>query len=199
MTFDELCTEVQIIVKRPDLAERIQSAVRAATEKLHSLDFYYRDLIEVPVEFDREFCIQNFIPKEIVPRFRKAKYIRFWNGGVDGAAGVFLKAIQIEDAIDSYGYEKVNVFYMAGNMLQIRTNPAVLRVLFGAYIYPTVTPVASYSSWIAEDYPWGIVYEASRTIFRSISMAEEAASYERLTAEIVSEMKTSCVDDIPVT
>lgn len=199
MTFDELCDEVQIIVKRPDLAQRIQSAVRAATEKLHSLDFFYKDLIEVPVEFDEALAIQNFVPKEVVPRFRKAKYIRFWNGGVDGSAGTFLKSIQIENAIDGYGYEKVNVFYMAGTMLQMRTDPAVLRILFGAYIYPTVTPASSYSSWIAEEYPWGIVYEASRAIFRSISLQEQAGEYEKLTAEVVSEMRMSCIDDIPVT
>lgn len=199
MTFDELCQEVQIIVKRPDLAERIQSSVRAATEKIHSLDFFYKDLVEVPVQFESELNIQNFVPKEIIPKFRKAKYIRFWHGDVNGSAGVFLTPIQIENAIDSYGCDRVNVYYMAGTMLQMRTNPAVFRVLFGAYIYPTVTPITSYSSWIAEEYPWAIVYEAARTIFRSISLQEQAGEYEKLTAEVVSEIRMSCIDDIPVT
>lgn len=199
MNFTELCNEVQIIVKRPDLADRIQSAVRAATEKLHTLDFWYRDIVEVPVQFGTAFYIQNFDPRTVVPRFRKAKYIRIWEGGTDGQATVFLEPIQIEEAIDGYGYLKTNVFYMAGQLLQIRGTQDIYRVLFGAYRYPTVTPAESYSSWIAEEFPWGIIYEASRAIFRSISMAEEAAAYERLTAEIVSELKLSFVDDIPVT
>lgn len=199
MNFTELCNEVQIIVKRPDLAERIQSAVRAATEKLHSLDFWYRDLVEVPVQFDRDFYLQNFDPRQVIPKFRKAKYIRIWEGGVDGRATIFLDPIQIEEAIDGYGYEKTNVFYMAGQLLQIRGTCNILRVLFGAYRFPTITPAESYSSWIAEDYPWGIIYEASRAIFRSISMAEEAAAYERLTLEITTEMSRSCVDDVPFT
>lgn len=199
MNFTELVNEVQIIVKRPDLSDRIQSAVRAATEKLHSLDFYYNDLVEVPVQFDKEFYIQNFSPKQVIPRFRKAKYIRIWNGGVDGAAKEFLEPIQIEAAIDGYGYERTNVFYMAGSLLQIRANRGILRVLFGAYKYPVVTPVEAYSSWIAEDFPWAIIYEAARTVYRSISMQEEANAYGALTAEIVAEMRMSCVDDIPVT
>lgn len=199
MNFTELCNEVQIIVKRPDLADRIQSAVRAATEKLHSLDFWYRDLVEVPVQFDTEMYIQNFDPRQVIPKFRKTKYIRIWEGGVDGRPTVFLDPIQIEEAIDSYGYTKTNVFYMAGQLMQIRTTCSILRVLFGAYKFPTVTPSDQFSSWIADDYPWGIVYEAARTIYRSISMDEAAAQYERLTAEIVSEMRRSCVEDVPFT
>lgn len=199
MNFTELVAEVQIIVKRPDLADRIQSAVRAATEKLHSLDFWYRDIVEVPVQFDREFYIQNFDPRQVIPKFRKTKYIRIWLGDATGRPGKFLDPIQIEEAIDGYGYTKTDVFYMAGQLMQIRTSCGILRILFGAYKFPTVTPIDQYSSWIAEDYPWGIVYEAARTVFRSISMDEAAGQYERLTAEIVSEMKRSCVEDVPFT
>lgn len=199
MNFTELVNEVSIIVKRPDLVDRIQGAVRAATEKMHSLDFWYRDLVEVPVQFDREFYIQNFDPRQVIPRFRKAKYIRIWRGDITGGPAEFLDPIQIEEAIDAYGYTKTNVFYMAGQLLQIRTTCSVLRVLFGAYKFPVTSPIESYESWIADDYPWAIVYEAARAIYRSISMDEAASQYERLTAEVVAEIKRSCIDDVPFT
>lgn len=199
MNFEELTAEVLVIVKRPDLIDRIQSSIRAATVKLHQSDFYYKDLREVPVQFDTETFIQNFVPTDVLPNFRKAKYIRFWFGDADGAAGLFLTNIQIENAVDSYGYIKENVFYMAGTMLQVRASPAVHRILFGAYVYPTVTPATAYESWIAREYPWGIIYEAARSIYRSIGFQEQANEYAKMAAEILGEIKLSCVDDIPLT
>lgn len=199
MTFLELVAEVISVTKRPDLVDRTKAAVRAATLKVHHSDFYYKDLVEVPVQFDEIKHIQNFTPTDVIPKFRKAKYIRIWNGDVDGDAGRFLKAIQIEDAIDNYNYTKVDVFYMAGILLQIRTGTALHRVLFGAYVHPTIMPEADYASWIATEYPYAIVYEAARNIFSSIGLPEQAGVYANLFAEILSEIRMSSVDDLPVT
>lgn len=199
MNFEELTKEVIVITKRPDLLERIQGAVKAATLKMHHSDFYYRDIYEVAVEFSEEGILQNFIPTEVAPLFRKIKYVRFWNGGVDGTPGRFLENIQIENSNDQYGYIKSDVFYMAGQKLQIRTTSAVKHVLFGCYLHPVITPASSYKSWIADEYPYAIVYEAARTIFRSIGFQEQANEYSQLTSEILSEIRLSCVDDTPWT
>lgn len=199
MTFAELVAEVLSIVKRPDLQSRIESAVRAATLKMHQSDFFYRDIVEAPVQFDQARVLQNFMPSEVVANFRKAKYIRTWCGDADGSFGPFLEPIQIENSMDVYGSSKNNVFYMAGQLLQIRAVPAVYRVLFGAYKHPVVTPVESYSSWIADEYPYAIIYEAARTIFRSISFNEQAAEFAQLAGEVLVEIKLSNVDDLPVT
>lgn len=199
MNFSELVSEVLLIVKRPDLQTRIESAVRAATLKIHHTDFYYPDLVEVPVQFTTPANIQNFMPTDILPLFRKVKYIRMWQGDVDGSPGKFLTSIQIENSIDGYGYIKENVFYMAGQLLQIRASDLVHRVLFGCYVHPTITPAASYKSWIADSYPYAIIYEAARTIFRSIGYQEQANEYAGLTAEVLREISISSIDDIPVT
>lgn len=199
MNFSELVSEVLLIVKRPDLQPRIESAVRAATLKMHQSDFFYPDLVEVPVQFTNADTLQNFLPTDIVPNFRKVKYIRMWQGDVDGSPGRFLTPIQIENSLDGYGYMKENVFYMAGQLLQLRATDPIKRVLFGCYVHPIVTPVASYKSWIADNYPYAIIYEAARTVFRSISYQEQANEYAGLTAEILREIQISSVDDIPVT
>lgn len=199
MTFAQLVAEVLLIVKRPDLQTRIEGAVRAATLKMHHSDFFYKDIVEVPVQFDLARVLQQFLPTEVVPNFRKVKYIRVWQGDALGSYGPFLEPIQIENSVDIYKCSKSNVFYMAGQMLQIRAVPEVYRVLFGAYKHPTVTPAESYSSWIAEEYPYAIIYEAARTIFRSISFNEQASEYSQLAAEVLSEIKLSSVDDVPVT
>lgn len=199
MTFAEMQAEVLSITRRPDLIPRIQSAIKAATLKVHHSDFFYKDLVEVPIEFTEIIPIQNFVPSEVLPTFRKVKYIRAWRGGIDGTPGPFLEHIQIENSIDSYNYIKDNVFYMAGTNLQIRSNPPVHRVLFGAYLHPTITPIEEYKSWVAEEYPYAIIYEASRTIFRSIGQAEQAAEYGNLAYEILAEVKISSIDDMPIT
>lgn len=199
MNFAELVAEVLVIVKRPDLQTRIEQSVRAATLKMHQSDFFYKDLYETAVQFERADVIQNFLPTEIYPNFRKVKYIRYWAGGIDGAPLQFLTPIQIENALDAYKQIKDNVYYMAGQLLQVRTCPAVERVLFGAYLHPIITPAESYKSWIADEYPYAIIYEAARAIFRSIGFQEQAGEYATLMSEVLTEIKLSSVDDVPLT
>lgn len=199
MTFDEMVAEVISITKRPDLIERIKANLRAATLKAHHSDFYYRDLVEVPVQFTDLFYLQNFVPTEVVSRFRKAKYIRRWLGDVNGQPGAFLTPIQIENSIDGYGYTKTEVFYMAGQRLQMRGATQFDKVLFGCYQHPVVTPETAYDSWIAQEMPYVIVYEAARVTFKSYSFTEAANEYSQLVAEQFSELKLSYVDDVPLT
>lgn len=199
MNFNELVAEVVTLTRRPDLEERISPAVRAATLKAHHSDFYYKDLYEQSVEFGQEYFIQNFLPTDIFPNFRQAKYIRFWHGDVDGYPGAFLDPIQIENSIDGYGCIKADVFYMAGQLLQIRTSAPIKRCLFGAYVHPVITPVNAYCSWIANEYPWAIIYEAARTIFKAIGKDSEAGEMSRLVGEEYQILRMSVVDSVPLT
>jgi hypothetical protein len=199
MTFAELVAEVISITKRPDLSARIESNVRAATLKMHHSDFYYKDMHEIAVEFDSPAILQTFTPTEVAPLFRKAKYIRNWIGELDGSPGAFFTPIQIENSTDGYGYLKGDVFYMAGQGLQMRGKCAISRVLFGCYLHPQLTPVNQYNSWIAVEMPWAIIYEAARVLFKSIAFSEQANEYAQLVAEQVGELRLSYVDDVPVT
>lgn len=199
MTFDEMVQEVITITKRPDLEARIRSNLRAATLKAHHSDFFYKDLVEVAVQFKDPFYLQSFVPTEVVPAFRKPKYVRLWQGDLNGMPGKFLEPIQIENSLDAYGHIKTDVFYMAGQNLQIRGLGALDKVLFGCYIHPTILPESSYSSWIANEMPWAIIYEAARVTFKSISNTEQANEYSSLVAEQFAELKLSYVDDVPLT
>lgn len=200
MNFTELCDEVKLLTRRPDLTERIESAVRAATLKAHHSDFYYKDIYEQSVEFAEELYIQNFQPTDIFPAFRKAKYIRVWVGdGTNGYPGQFFTPIQVENSLDAYDCIKTNVFYQAGQLLQMRGTCPILRVLFGAYLHPTITPAISYCSWIAVEMPWAIIYEAARVIFKSIGNDRETAEMNTLAAEQYTLLRMSYIDDTPVT
>lgn len=199
MNFSELRTEVINITKRPDLTTQINSAITAATLKAHQSAFYYKDIIEVAVEFGTSQHIQNFLPTDVVPRFRKAKYIRQWFGDQDtGQPGVFFTPIQIENSLDGYGYIKTDVFYMAGQLLQIRGCQPVERVLFGAYQHPLAIETG-FNSWIANELPYAIVYEAARIIFLSIGMEEQVSGMTSLVSEIYRDLVVSYADETPVT
>lgn len=199
MTFEELVAEVNLIVKRPDLLGRVQSAVKAAILKTHQVDFFYRDLIEVPIIFTVERTLQLFDPYEVIPNFRKVKYVRLWHGGADGVPGKFLKHIHIENALDGYGYQKSDVFYMAGQRLQVRCEAAVKTVLFGCYVHPKVVPENELDSWIAREHPYTIIYDAAMTLFRSIGFLEQAGQFAALRQEELSKLLTSNVDEVPTT
>lgn len=200
MTFAELVAEVALITRRPDLTERINSAVRAATLKAHHIDFFYKDLYEQSVQFVTPAYIQNFLPTDIFPQFRKAKYIRVWNGDdLTGTPGPFFQFIQIENSLDAYNNIKTNVFYQASQLLQCRGACPIDKILFGAYVHPVITPAAAYCSWIAKEMPYAIVYEAARTIFKSIGLDQQAAEMDRLAGEQFTLLRMSYVDDAPLT
>lgn len=199
MNFQEIFTEVVILTKRPDLVDRTKQAIRSATIKLHHSDLYFKDLFEVAVQFTGPFHLQSFLPTEVVPTFRMVKYIRLWVGGQTGDVGRFLTGIQIENSLDAYKRIKTDVFYMAGQVLQIRGAAPLDKVLFGCYVNPVVTPEASYSSWIANEKPYAIIFEAARQVFASISFTEQANAMAQMVADEVAELKLTYVDSVPLT
>jgi hypothetical protein len=196
MNFTELVEEVILLTRRPDLIERTESAVRAATLKAHHTDFYYKDIYEQSVQFGTAEYIQNFQPTDIFPTFRKTKYIRIFQ---DGAPGKFLVPIQVENSVDAYQFIKTDVFYQAGQLMQMRGANPLNIVLFGAYLHPTITPANAYCSWIANEMPFAIIYEAVRVIFKSIGFDQQSQEMDRLTGEQYRLLKMSYIDDLPVT
>ena len=186
MNFAEIRAEVLNLTKRPDLTTKTNSAITSATLKAHQSNFYYKDIVEVAVEFGTSQNIQNFLPTDVLPRFRKAKYIRQWYGdATTGQPGVFFTPIQIENSLDAYNYIRTDVFYMAGQLLQIRGTNAVDRILFGAYQHPQATETG-YNSWIANELPYAIIYEAARIIFLSIGQQELSTGMASLVSEVIS-------------
>jgi len=176
-----LIDDVFLLTNRPDLVGETTLAVRNATLKAHSLDFFPKDLFETGVQFDYPQSQQTLEYKTLVPRWRALKYIRTYvpdsTGG--GCPGPMLEVVTPDSLIDSYGRHRPNVCYVAGLNLQIRTTTAQQYYLLGCYVYPDVT-TDNYSSWIADEQPSLIQYEAAATIFKSIGFDEQEAAYRRM-------------------
>ena len=163
-------------------------AVKSATLKLHQSDFYYKDLFETGISFTESAYIQTLEIKPIIPRFRALKYIRRYDNSGSGAPAEFFKVLTPLETIDEYGYNREGIAYMAGSSLNVRSAVSFQYALLGVYLNPSIVE-SNFISWIADDHPYGIVFEALRLLFKQIGYDEQAAAYERLAGEQLAEVK----------
>lgn len=194
MTFDELVAEVYLITNRADLDDLTKSAVKAATLKAHKSDFYSKDIFESGIEFDTADFRQSLDYVSLFSNWRALKYFRRVDSATDDV-GAFLEVITPEEVIDSYGCNKVDIAYVAGRVLEIRAAVEFQHALIGAYVLPVVREGA-YLSWVAEQFPYAIVYEAARVVFRTIGQMEESNAQAQLVAEEYAELKLSALSDV---
>lgn len=190
-TFTELCEDVYTLTKRPDLVAETKLAVKAATLKAHQVDDFYKDIREEGVSFSLADYLQSLEYRSIFPRFRKVKYIR--KSDVSGNAGSFLSPITPTSALDAYGSHKADVFYGAGELIQLRSSTEFQYIFFGFYENPDLTE-ASFNSWVALDHPYAIVYEAAATIYKMIGQDEQASMYKRLCDEQYQFLKQANIE-----
>lgn len=194
MTFEELLEEVYTLTNRPDLVNETKSAVKAATLKAHTSDFYSRDIYETGVSFDESKYIQSLDYYCLICNFRALKYLRRVDSDTD-TAGTFIDIITPEEVLDSYGQGKVDVAYVAGRNLEIRSACSFQYALLGAYVLPIVTETG-YSSWVAAQFPYAIIYEAARVVFKTIGYDEQSAQFNLLVAEEYSLLKQTALSDV---
>lgn len=186
-----LTADVITLTNRPDLVGETALAIRAATLKAHGSDYYYKDLFETGIQFSFSLAQQALEYKTLIPRWRALKYLRqFDPSTTPGTPGKFLELITPESVLDSYSVSKENVCYVAGLELQIRCLIATQYFSLGCYVHPDVT-TAGYSSWIADEIPFAIIYEAAATLFKTFGFDEQVAAYRQLVTEQYAILKMS--------
>lgn len=183
-TLASLTTDVLEITKRPDLNTVFH--VKNALLKAHSSDYYLKDIFETNFQFNVPASIYQLDYKQLIPRFRSMKYLTI----VDPVTLQFVREIHpipLEKFMDGYGYIREDTYYLAGSNIQIRICDTSTIFGLGCYLYPDITLASP--SWIADEFPFAVVYEAARTLFKTIGYDEQSASMERLLAEAMSEVK----------
>lgn len=188
-TLTDLAADVYTLTNRPDLVNETNVALRAATLKMHQSDFYYKDLVEKPIVFSSAAYNQSFQYKSLFPQWRAVKYLRKVDP-VTFLPGTLLQLLTPDEILDGYGYQKQDVFYVAGQDLQINSSTQQANFIIGFYQHPTVV-AATYSSWIADEFPFAIIFEACATIFKAIGFDEQEAVYRTLSAEQITLIKMS--------
>lgn len=184
-----MVNDVISLTSRPDLSAEIKVAVRAATLRAHHSDYFWRDWEEYSLRFDTPALIQKVKLQELIPRYRTIRHLRKFDGS---EAGDFLLAVTPEESLDSYKRNRLDVFYTAGDQLNIRSSTNLEYILLGCYISPD-TGDETYDSWIAKIYPNAIVNDAARIIFKSIGYDEQAAVYTEMVREDYLSLKTNFI------
>jgi len=182
MTLAELYAEVYLLTNRDDLVAQTAAAVRSATLKIHQLDYFYKDIFEQAIVFPTKSYLQQLDYRPVFPRWRAIKYLRKTDAqGFND--GIFFKVIPVPEFVeDSYGINKADVCYVAGDLVQIRSSTAFQYLIVGYYRNPDIT-TASYNSWVASDHPYAIIFEAAKSIFFQTGDSDQFAAYSRMAAE----------------
>jgi len=175
MTYAEILAEVILLTKRGDMADKIAAAIRTVTLRAHRLDYFWRDRIESQLQWAADQTIVDINVVTWLPRFRAINYARYWDPATS-ALGLLLDKIDPRDVLDEYNYEKLNRYYMAGDVLKIKFETPSRGIQVGYYCSPVVHPAASYSSWIADQFPDIIIQGAVAMIFNTMGKQEEARS-----------------------
>ena len=192
-SFASLVSDVMSLTNRPDLIAETNLAVRAATLKAHQYDDWIKDLFEGSLAFSTSDYYQTLDYKTVVPLWRKPRYFRKYDYSVPpGTPGDFFTYIVPEKVIDEFGAGRLDIFYVAGSALQIRSSTLFQYALFGCYVNPDVTE-AAYSSWIADDHPFAIVYEAAAVIFKTIGFDEQAVMFREMVKEQMMDLTKHAV------
>jgi hypothetical protein len=189
MTLTELINEVYTITGRPDRSGETLSAIKSATLKAHQCDFFYKDIFETGIAFDGAAYTQQLDYRSLIPRWRANKYLRIYDNAT-GTPGRFLDLIQPELVLDRYTVEKTNIYYYAGAYLNLKMDSQQQYFLYGCYLNPNITQ-SGFTSWIALDHPYAIVFDAAATVFKAIGKDDEAATYRNLVAEQIAIIRGS--------
>lgn len=202
MTLSDLTSAVMTLTGRPDRTAETLLAIQAATLKAHQLDYFTKDIFETGLEFDSAECLQNFDYRNTIPFWRSGKYFRVYDVkdqyGVPlliPKAGRVLTKVVPENILDDYSLERTDIWYQAGAFVQIKTCRPEQYFLIGCYVNPNTTS-AGYNSWIADDHPFVIVYEATAIVMSAIGKTEEANQMRDLRVEYQQQLIMSNIDSI---
>jgi len=194
MTFNELLEEVYALTNRRDLVAETKGAVKAATLKAHRTDYYSKDIFETGISFDTSEYRQSLDYINLISNFRAFKYLRLSDDNATDS-GPFIEVVTPEEVLDSYGINRTNIAYVAGRALEIRASVTFSKALLGCYVLPIIRE-EDYSSWIAEQCPYYIVYEAARVVFKAIGYDEQANTFNGLVAEEYMLLKMTGLTDV---
>lgn len=192
MTLAQLQAAVITETNRPDLIPETLQAVLEATLSIHTVDNFYKDIVEAQVVFNDPTLFLQILDTTTLPLFRNTAYIRKTDPGITAveqqtsqstfSSGQFnfLKRVDVGDILDNYGYEKADIYYQAGSQINIKSGTALGYITVGWYAYPNLDPTGvAFASWIAREFPYVIVYKAAAGIFAKIGEDKSWSIYSR--------------------
>lgn len=197
MNLAQLTAAVATETARPDLIDEILQAVLEATLSVHTIENFYKDIQEAQVVFDIPTNYLQQLDTSNIPYYRNMAYVRKsapiltqveqTNGLLPNTSLYppnqynFLKRVDIGDVLDTYGYEKRDIWYQSGQQINIKSSTPLQYATVGWYKYPNLDPTGVlYNSWIAVEMPYVIVYKAAAGIFAKIGEDKSWSIYSKM-------------------
>lgn len=218
-SFNGLCNKVATVTNRSDMLSiseggtgEIPLAVQASTLKMHTMEYFFRDIQTAQFKFDAAAYLQ-VLDLVGIPRYRNLSYFRKNDPSLaiyqqnptllPPLVGSFyglpysilqsmkpLKLIEPNNILDDYNVERTDVFYQAGASLFIKSSTPLTYGLMGWYTFPSVgsdDTGTGYSSWIADQYPFAIIYDAASAVLQGIGMTDAARKFDNPQNGLVTE------------
>lgn len=173
---------VYSLTNRPDLVAESKLAIRQETLAAHRCEKWKKDKKEIYLPLASASLFSIDIPTYF-PNYRQMEWIRPYDSVAQSPAGFVLTGDQelAPDAIfDEYANEKTNVWYVAGDNLNIKLSAAWDSFLVGYYANPVLLPEANYESWIAREQPAVIVLGATIRVLDMIGYNDAARRLDSL-------------------
>lgn len=181
MTYDEIYDNVVALTGRPDLTVETQLAICSVTTELHSMDFWKRDHVDQFVSFPSSASEQSFSLSSLA-RFRIFSYIRKWDptainqstNAATGWVGSDFTIVEPDKILDDFKIISDDKFYISNDSVILRSWTPFQHLLIGYYRLPKLLPVETFSSWIADMWPYAIINGAAAEIAGDVGNTEMA-------------------------
>lgn len=188
--FDDILADVYVLTDKYNLVAESKLGIRAATVKLHGLEFWREDRVEEEVAVttsEGQFSIN--LPAALANPCRKVEAIKRVN------SDVYFEEIDPKQLLDGFGHRRYNTYYRVGNVLRFLTDSGDASVYVSYYKHP-VAVETGYSSWIADSYPILVALEAASFVLSSIGDKEAAAKIDGMKGEHLNVLLINHLDPI---
>lgn len=154
-TFASMVTRITDITKRPELVALTKTALRTATLRAHSVDFFPRDLDSVVLTFtpptDGSFVDLTGI-YTAAPFLRTSYFLQAEDTVTLQATENLEYVTSFQHFWDNEGVRRLSVFTQLGESIRASFTAATGRARLWFYKSPNMTE-GLYSSWIANNHP----------------------------------------------
>lgn len=172
-------TDVRDIVytwtTRTDMTAETDAAISNAVRAAHRAAKFWRDLVSLPLTSQPTDQIQQIDLSSVATNIRRV-------GRVYPTGNNYLeyKEHALNDLFDADGYPRTNIYWMIGTTMHIRADAPSSDLTIQYYKHPTVSPIASLDSWIAQMYSDYIGLAAAATVLAMVNEPEVKTRVEKL-------------------
>lgn len=192
-TFAEMQTAVIEITKRPALVDLTNTAIKLATVRAHSVNFFPRDLTNAVTTYT-VVTTSNFTDIEnvydLVPNLRTFKFIQSEDPATHQAVENLEYVQDLQNIWDEDGVRKLSVFTVLGSTLRCSFAAATGRARIWYYRLPDVSS-SGYSSWIANAHKEELAMWAAGIVWQRSGYQEQANNVQTQVLTFKEQLVTS--------